>query len=86
MTPQADDLLSQAMSLPVEAREYLAMRLMDSVAPADEEAAEIHQAWLEEVKNRAAAADRGESIGIPIEEAWPRLAGEPWNPKPHEDA
>jgi len=86
MDTQTQHILDEAMKLPAQAREDLALHLMGSVELSEADAVEIKQHWLEEVRRRAAASERGESIGVPIEEAWPKIADEPWKPASSDDA
>ncbi len=85
MDTNAQHVLDQAMKLPADAREVLAVHLMDSVAtPAEQD--RIKQLWVEEGKRRTAAIDSGELETTPIEEAWPKLTGKPWKNSAGDDA
>lgn len=81
MNSQAQHLLDEAMKLPVDTREDLAVRLMGSVEPTEADAAEVRQAWVEEIDRRVAKFESGESTAIPIEDAWPKITGKAWKSK-----
>lgn len=78
MDTQAQHLLTEALKLPADTREDLAVRLMGTVEPTEAEAAEVKQAWVEEIDRRVAKFEGGESAAIPVEDAWPKIAGKPW--------
>jgi putative addiction module component (TIGR02574 family) len=86
MDTQAQHVFDEAMKLPAQVREDLALHLMGSVELSAAEGAEVKQNWLEEVRRRAAASDRGETTGVPIEEAWPKITGKSWQPASSDDA
>ena len=75
MDTQAQHLLAEALKLPADTREDLAIRLMGSVEPTQAEADEIRQAWVKEIDCRVAKHENEQSTAIPIEEAWPMIAG-----------
>jgi hypothetical protein len=58
---------------------------MGSVPLSEAEAAEVKQAWVEEVDRRATKLESGESSAIPIEAAWPKVAGKSWRPQSAEE-
>lgn len=76
MTSPTEDLLRQALQLPIAEREELAGRLLESLHPAGENAGaeEIKAAWIAECGRRIAESDAG-AVGVPLEDAWPRIAG-----------
>ncbi|MEM9353280.1 MAG: addiction module protein [Planctomycetota bacterium] len=74
----AQKLLAEAMKLPPDAREVLAVELLGSVKPSATDSEYIQQAWIEEIDRRVADYESGKTSGIPIEEAWPRISGRPW--------
>ena len=76
MTQRAEALLKQAMQLPIEQRAELADMLLESLHPeADEATAEdIKASWIAECGRRIAESDAG-SPSVPLEDAWPRIAG-----------
>lgn len=57
------------------------MRLMSSIEPTETEAAEVKQAWTEEIDRRIAKFENGESIAISLEDAWPKITGKGWKSK-----
>ena len=79
MDIQAKQLLNEAMKLPSDTREILAAQLMGSVEPTSREADSIKEAWLEVIRQRVDAVDTKESVGLPIEQVWPKIAGEAWS-------
>lgn len=81
METHAQHLFTEALKLPADAREDLAVRLMGSVEPTEAEAQTVKQAWIEEIDRRVARLENGESTAIPIEEVWPKISGEPWRSK-----
>ncbi|MBX3424407.1 MAG: addiction module protein [Pirellulales bacterium] len=81
MDTQAQHILAEALKLPADAREDLAVRLMGSVEPTQAEAKTVRQAWIEEVDRRVASLESGETTAIPIEDAWPGITGKPWQSK-----
>ena len=76
MSSVADDVMAQALQLSEEKRGELADRLIESLhrPPDGSTPEEIKAAWTAECRRRMAASDAGEP-GIPLEEAWPRIAG-----------
>lgn len=74
MTERASELLGQALQLPEAERADLADRLYESLTTAPFADDEIRAAWVAEIYRRAAASDAG-LPSIPLEEAWPRMAG-----------
>lgn len=63
MSPKADELLEQALSLSESERAELAGLLLRSLEPPPE--ADVEEAWREEVRSRLAAIDSGEAEMIP---------------------
>ncbi len=63
MSPKADELLKEALSLSESERAELAGLLLRSLEPSPE--ADVQEAWREEVRNRLAAIDSGEAEMIP---------------------
>ncbi len=76
METQAQHLFVEALKLPADSREDLAVRLMGSLEPAD--AQDIKHAWTQEIDRRVARLESGESTAIPVEQVWPAIAGKPW--------
>lgn len=72
MTKEALFILSEALQLPAEDRRRLAHALYESLEGDD---AEVLQAWLGVVEERAAAIDRGETRTVPWSEARERIFG-----------
>jgi len=83
MNTQAQRLLDEALKLPADTREDLAVRLMGSVEPG--EAEKVKQAWVEEIDRRVAKFQSGESAAIPIEDVWPKITGKAWKSKSSAD-
>ena len=66
MTSRAQDLLREALALPLEERADLAAELLaslDSAPPEDQ--AQIEAAWAREIERRARRVMSGESVGEP---------------------
>ncbi len=84
MDTSAQHLLAEALKLPADTREDLAVRLMGSVEPTS--AGEIKQAWVEEIDHRMAKLESGESTAVSIEDAWPKVAGKPWRSQSSDNA
>ncbi len=67
MTSRAQQLLREALTLPVEERADVAAELLASLDEAPpEDAAEVEAAWAREIEQRARRVMSGESTG----EAW----------------
>ena len=64
-----DDLVARVLSLSVEARADLALRLLESLGPdlegSDEE-------WIAEIERRADRFTAGGSVGVPEDEVYER--------------
>jgi putative addiction module component (TIGR02574 family) len=75
MTARSQDLLREALALPLEERADVAAELLaslDEPSPADEAAAQA--AWAREIERRARRALSGESMGEPWEDVRGRIA------------
>lgn len=83
MEAETQHVLAEALKLPAEAREDVAVRLLGSVVPSDVELDATRIAWNEEIDRRIAKLDRGESAAVPIDDAWPRIAGRAWQVNPN---
>jgi putative addiction module component (TIGR02574 family) len=70
MSERADKLFEDAQALPAAERAILALQLLDSVGEAEPE---IERAWLDEVRQRIADIDAGQSSLAPWEEARRRI-------------
>lgn len=75
---QVEHLFNEALKLPLEKREDLAVRLLESVEPDQPRAIEVRQAWVDEIDRRVARLETGESTAVPIEDVWQDLTGRPW--------
>ena len=74
MTSRAQDLLREALALPLEERADLAAELLaslDSAPPEDQ--AQIEAAWAREIERRARRVMSGESVGEPWEDVRARV-------------
>ena len=69
MSPRAQDLLREALTLPLNERADVAAQLLASLddAAADDPA-EVEAAWAAEIERRARRVLAGESAGIPWED------------------
>lgn len=74
MTKSVNDLFDAAMTLSVEDRQDLAVRLLDSLEPPDPDA---EAAWAEELRRRIDDFRTGREKGIPWAEARRRIFAEP---------
>jgi putative addiction module component (TIGR02574 family) len=72
MTPQSEEVLHAALSLPAKERVALAEQLLDSVQAAPEQN-EIDRAWAAEIERRLRAYREGKSQTIPAEEVFRAL-------------
>ena len=77
MSPRAQELLREAMALPVKERADLAAELLASLddAAADDPA-EVEAAWAAEIERRARQVMTGETAGIPWEDVRRRAEAE----------
>ena len=65
MSPSAQELLREAMALPVKERADLAAELLASLDDASaEDPAEVEAAWAAEIERRARRVMTGETAGI----------------------
>ena len=68
MTSRAQEVLREALALPVEERADVAAELLASLEEAsDEDPAEVEAAWGAEIERRARRVMSGESQGLPWE-------------------
>ncbi len=64
------ELESEALGLPTEARGELAMTLLESLEPSD---AEIQERWIREAERRAEEMRSGQVRGEPIDKVLARI-------------
>ena len=77
MSPRAQELLREAMTLPVKERADLAAELLASLDDAAaEDPAEVEAAWAAEIERRARRVMAGETAGIPWEDVRRRAEAE----------
>ena len=77
MSPSAQELLREAMALPVKERADLAAELLASLDDATaEDPAEVEAAWAAEIERRARRVMTGETAGIPWEDVRRRAEAE----------
>ena len=77
MSPRAQELLREAMALPVKERADLAAELLASLDDAAaEDPAEVEAAWAAEIERRARRVMTGETAGIPWEDVRRRAEAE----------
>ena len=72
MTPDADELLKKALTLPANDRATLAGSLIDSLEDVDEAFAQ--NAWNDEIARRIEELDSGKAKTIPWDEVRRRVA------------
>ena len=74
MTSRAQELLREALTLPVEERADVAAELLASLDEApSKNAAEVEAAWAHEIERRARRVMNGESTGEPWEDVRARV-------------
>ena len=77
MTSRAEEVLREALTLPVEERADVAAELLASLdAASDEDPAEVEAAWAAEIERRARRVMSGESQGLPWEDVRARAEAE----------
>lgn len=77
MTSRAQELLREALTLPVAERADVAAELLASLDDAEaENPAEVEAAWAVEIERRARRVMAGESAGTPWEEVRRRAEAE----------
>ncbi len=77
MTSRAQDLLREALTLPLDERANVAAELLASLDDAGtENSAEVEAAWAAEIARRARRVMAGESEGIPWEDVRSRAEAE----------
>ena len=77
MTSRAQELLREALTLPVDERADVAAELLASLDDVGaEDPAEVEAAWAAEIEKRARRVMAGESQGIPWEEVRTRAEAE----------
>ena len=77
MTSRAQELLREALSLPVNERADVAAELLASLdAAGAEDPVEVEAAWAAEIERRAGRVIAGESQGIPWEDVRARADAE----------
>ncbi len=77
MSPRAQELLREALALPLDERADVAAQLLASLddAAADDPA-EVEAAWAAEIERRARRAIAGETTGVPWEDVRRRAEAE----------
>lgn len=76
MTPRAQELLREALALPVKERADVAAELLASLDEGAEDPAEVEAAWAAEIERRARRVLTGEPPGIPWENVRARAEAE----------
>ena len=77
MTSRAQEVLREALALPVDERADVAAELLASLDDAgSEDPAEVEAAWAAEIEQRARRVMSGESQGIPWEDVRARAEAE----------
>lgn len=77
MTSRAQEVLREALSLPIDQRADVAAELLASLDYAgSEDVAEVEAAWAAEIQRRAHRVMAGESAGIPWEDVRRRAEAE----------
>ena len=74
MTPRAQDLLREALTLPIAERADVAAELLASLDEAEaQNPADVEAAWAREIERRARRVMSGESAGEPWEDVRARV-------------
>ena len=77
MTSRAQELLRQALTLPIDERADVAAELLASLDESGaDDPAEVETAWAAEIERRARRVMAGESQGVPWEEVRARAEAE----------
>ena len=77
MTPRAQELLREALSLPIDERADVAAELLASLDDVgSEDVARVEAAWAAEIERRARRVMAGESAGISWEDVRRRAEAE----------
>jgi putative addiction module component (TIGR02574 family) len=77
MTSRAQEVLREALSLPIDQRADVAAELLASLDDVgSEDIAEVEAAWAAEIERRARRVMSGESAGIPWEDVRRRAEAE----------
>ena len=77
MTSRAQELLREALSLPIDERADVAAELLASLDDVgSEDVASVEAAWAAEIERRARRVMAGESAGIPWEDVRRRAEAE----------
>ena len=77
MTSRAQDVLREALALPLEERADVAAELLASLDDAAaEHSEEVEAAWAAEIERRARRALAGESAGVPWDDVRRRAEAE----------
>ena len=76
MTQRTQDLLREALALPVDERADVAAELLASLNEDDVATEDIEAAWAVEIERRARRVLSGESEGIPSEDVRRRAAAD----------
>lgn len=77
MTSRAQELLREALSLPIDERADVAAELLASLDDVgSDDVASVEAAWAAEIERRARRVMAGESAGIPWEDVRRRAEGE----------
>jgi putative addiction module component (TIGR02574 family) len=76
MTQRAQDLLREALALPVDERADVAAQLLASLDDEDVATDDIEAAWAVEIEKRARRVVSGQSEGLPWEDVRRRAEAE----------
>ena len=77
MTSRAQELLREALTLPIAERADVAAELLASLEDAEaDNPADVEAAWAAEIEKRARRAMAGESAGVPWEDVRRRAEAE----------
>jgi putative addiction module component (TIGR02574 family) len=74
MTDRAQELLREALALPLDDRANVATELLASLDDSSEDPAAVQAAWAKEIERRGRRVLSGESAGEPWEDVRDRVA------------
>ena len=74
MATTLEEMTTEALALPVEARAFLVEKLLESLD--EQEDFSISEAWMKEITKRSREIDEGRVQGIPAEQVFDEMRRE----------